>query len=389
MLKKTPSYFTYIFTNVFVLFIYILLFRVIFYYFFAQLNEVNTDEIQRAFLLGIRFDIKLAVITFFPLAFLILIVNHHFFQRKIYKRIATIYLTISYIILTLFFLFDYGFYDYLGTRLDATSLRFLSNIKISSQMLVESYPIYKGIFGLLVLSFLIYKLSSFIYKKFKISSENTSRKIKIFGGILTFLLLSFGIYNSITHYPLRWSEAFFSKNNNVNQFALNPVLYFFDSFAFRSEGVNMEEFKKYYPVIAKHLDLPKDTIKFERTVNFDNPYQQKPNVVFVMMESVGVAPMSYYGNSIKTTPVLDSLITKSVSFPKFYVHKSGTAASVFASITGLPDIDEVRTASRNPMVIDQRIIFDQYKGYEKLYFLGGSANWANIRGIFQSNIADL
>ena len=39
------------------------------------------------------------------------------------------------------------------------------------------------------------------------------------------------------------------------------------------------------------------------------------------------------------------------------------------------------------MIIDQRIIFDQFKGYEKSYFLGGSANGggniaqANIKGL--------
>jgi phosphoglycerol transferase MdoB-like AlkP superfamily enzyme len=188
---------------------------------------------------------------------------------------------------------------------------------------------------------------------------------------------------------LRWSEAFFSKNNSVNQFALNPVLYFFDSFAFRSEGVDLEKFKTYYPVIAKELDLPLDTVNFEKTTIFKKPYKEKPNVIYVMLESTGTAPMSYYGNPLKSTPKMDSIIKESVSFSKFYVHKPGTAGSVFASITGLPDIEDVKTASRNPMIIDQRIIFDQYKGYEKLYLIGGSANWANIRGVFQSNIKDL
>ena len=64
----------------------------------------------------------------------------------------------------------------------------------------------------------------------------------------------------------------FSKKNAVNQFALNPVLYFFDSFAYRSEGVNMDEFKKYYPVIANHLNLPKDKVLFERKVTFDSTF---------------------------------------------------------------------------------------------------------------------
>ena len=99
--------------------------------------------------------------------------------------------------------------------------------------------------------------------------------------------------------------------------------------------------------------------------------------------------MSYYGNPLNSSPKTDSIIKENLSFSKFYVHKPETAASVFASITGLPDIEDVKTASRNPMNIDQRIIFDQFTGYEKLYFIGGSANWANISGVFQSNMKNL
>ncbi|WP_405604783.1 LTA synthase family protein [Polaribacter sp. Asnod1-A03] len=308
---------------------------------------------------------------------------------KIFKKITTIYSILLFLILTIFYLFDFGYYDYLNTRLDSSSLRFFSNLKISTQVLIESYPIYKGLLGLVILCFLIYILSKYIYSSFTNQKDSISKKLKTIYFLSTILILSYGIYNSISHYPLRWSEAFFSKKNAVNQFALNPVLYFFDTFSYRSEGVNMDEFKKYYPVIAKHLNLPKDSISFERKIVFDSTFTKKPNIIIVMMESVGVKPMSYYGNPINTTPKLDSLIDKSISFTNFYVHKSGTAPSVFASVTGLPDIERVKTASRNPFIQDQRIIFDQFKGYEKLYFLGGSANWANIRSVFKSNINGL
>jgi phosphoglycerol transferase MdoB-like AlkP superfamily enzyme len=389
MLKKIPNYIKYIFTNVFFLFVFILIFRILFYSFFAQLENVSSRELKASFWLGFRFDLKLAILSFFPITLLVLITNYNFFKRVIYQKIASIYILLTYFTLTLFFLFDFGYYDYLSIRLDASSLRFLSNLKISSQVLVESYPIYKGIFGLLLLCFVIYKTSKFIYYSFEYQKTIISRKVKSFYFIGTFLVCSFGIYSSITHYPLRWSQAFFSKKNAVNQFTLNPVLYFFDSFAYRSEGVDMNKFKKYYPVIANHLGLPKDNISFERNVRFDTAYTKKPNIVIVMLESVGVKPMSFYGNPINSTPILDSLVENSVSFPNFYVHKSGTAASVFASVTGLPDIENVRTASRNPLLQDQRILFDQFTAYEKLYFLGGSANWANIRSIFQSNIKGL
>ena len=389
MLKRIPNYIKYIFTNVLFLFVYIFIFRILFYRLFAQLDEVSSTEIQRAFWLGIRFDIKLAVLTIFPLAILILIVNYRFLERNFYKKISYIYLVLAYLTLTLFYLFDFGYYDYLSIRLDASSLRFLSDLKISSQVLIESYPIYKGFFGLLVLCFLIYKLSKYLYWAFSSQKKIITKKLKAVYFISTVLLLSYGIYNSITHYPLRWSEAFFSKNNAANQFALNPVLYFFDSFAYRNEGVDMESFKAYYPVMANYLNLPKDKVLFERKVVFDSTFTKKPNIVIVMMESVGVKPMSYFGNPINSTPKMDSIIKKSLIFSNFYVHKSGTAPSVFASVTGLPDIEAVRTASRNPLIQDQRIIFDQFNGYEKLYFLGGSANWANIRSVFQSNIKGL
>ncbi|WP_232457094.1 LTA synthase family protein [Polaribacter sp. SA4-12] len=389
MFLKIPNYIKYIFTNVFSLFIFILLFRFFFYLFFTNLDGASAKEIQKAIFLGVRFDLKLAILSFFPLAIFVLVTNYKFFKNTIYKKIANFYLVSIYLILTLFYIFDFGYYEYLAIRLDASSLRFLSNFKISSQVLVESYPVYKGLFGLLVLSFIIYKFSGFLYKFFSKAHQKITKKIKFAFFTSTFLLLSFGVYNSVTHYPLRWSEAFFSKNNSANQFALNPVLYFFDSFAFRSEGVDIEKFKTYYPVIAKHLNLPQDTINFEQKVTFKNPYKEKPNIVFVMLESVGTAPMSFYGNPLNSTPKMDSIIKESLSFSKFYVHKPGTAGSVFASITGLPDIEDVKTASRNPMIIDQRIVFDQIKGYEKSYFIGGSANWANIRGVFQSNIKGL
>ena len=389
MLNKIPNYIKYIFSNFFLLIVFNAIFRIIFYTFFAELETASLSEIQKAFWLGIRFDIKLASIAIFPLSLLVLISNRRFFKYSFYRKLANVYLVLGYLTLTIFYLIDFGYYEYLAIRLDAASLRFLDDLKISSQVLLESYPVFKGLIILLIFIFLVFKASKFIYSKFQNNQFHITKKLKTVYFITTFLLLAFSIYNSFTHYPLRWSEAFFSKNNKVNQFSLNPVLYFFDSFSFRSEGVNMSEFKAYYPVIAKHLNLPEDSISFKKKVTFKKSFKEKPNVIYVMLESTGTATMSFYGNPLNSTPKMDSIIKNSLSFSKFYVHKAGTAGSVFASITGLPDIDDVKTVSRNPLAIDQRIIFDQYKGYEKLYFLGGSASWANIRAVFQSNIEGL
>jgi phosphoglycerol transferase MdoB-like AlkP superfamily enzyme len=389
MYKKIPNYIQYLGFQILTVFIYALLNRTVFYHFFAHTENVSGELISDAFLIGIRFDIKLAVLLFFPLALFMLIVNTKFFQRSYCKKLSSFYVVTVYLIVTLFYLFDYGYYNYLDIRLDATSLRFFDDIFISTQVLLESYPIVEGGLLLLVFLFGVYRINAYAYIKLTDKTGELTKRKKIGFGIALFLSLSFGVYNSFSHYPLRWSQAFFSKQNSVNQFALNPILYFFDSFAFRNTGFDEKATRDTYPVIANFLKLSKSPLSYARTVSFSNTHAVKPNVVFVMMESVGAAGMSAYGNPLKSTPVMDSLAEKSAHFTNFFVHKAGTAASVFASVTGLPDIDRVKTASRNPLVIDQRILFDQFKGYKKLYFIGGSANWANIRGLLQSNIVDL
>lgn len=386
---KLPNYLRFLFINIFCLFGFLFLLRIIFYFLFISDLTINSDEINKSLFLGLRFDLKLAIIAFIPLALFYILVRN-FFKKGIFKNIYIVYTTVIYIILLAFYLFDYGHYAYLDLRLNANALRFLGNLNISTQFVFDTYPVYKGAIGFIIFIYIIIKINNFIYKAFKKRDFISSKKSKIVFSIITTLLLAFGIFSSVQHYPLRWSQAFFSKNKSVNQFTLNPVLYFFDSFKFRNESYDINETKKYAGVINKHLGIPSDSLLFKKSFTFSDSLKvKKPNVVFVMLESLGNASLGYYGNPLKVTPTIDSLLNNSVNFTNHYVPKVSTAASVFGSITGLPDVVNVRTASRNPMIINQRVLFDQFKGYKKLYFIGGSANWANIRAVFQSNIKGL
>ena len=177
MLSKIPNYIKYIFSNFFLLVVFNVIFRILFYSFFAELETATSVQKQTAFWLGLRFDIKLASITIFPLAILVLITNRRFFKYSFYRKLSNIYLVLAYLILTLFFIMDFGYYDYLSIRLDAASLRFLEDLKISSQVLLESYPVFKGLFGFLLLGFLIYKLSTYLYATFKNHQLYFSKKV--------------------------------------------------------------------------------------------------------------------------------------------------------------------------------------------------------------------
>jgi len=62
---------------------------------------------------------------------------------------------------------------------------------------------------------------------------------------------------------------------------------------------------------------------------------------------------------------------------------------VFEMLTGVPDVNPTTTASRNPLIVNQHTLVNALEGYEKYYFLGGSATWGNIRGLFAHNIPGL
>ena len=81
MHKKTPNNIKYIFANVFYINILLLFLKLFFMLFFTKIENVSSFEIRKVFLLDVRFDIKLTVLTFFALAFLILITNYTFFKR--------------------------------------------------------------------------------------------------------------------------------------------------------------------------------------------------------------------------------------------------------------------------------------------------------------------
>ena len=116
----------------------------------------------------------------------------------------------------------------------------------------------------------------------------------------------------------------------------------------------------------------------------------RPNVVVVICESFSAYKSSMWGNPLHTTPFFNGLCQKGLFFDHCFTPSYGTARGVWALITGIPDVEvATTTSSRNPLAVDQHTIINDFAGYDKYYFLGGSTSWANIRGLLTNNIRDL
>jgi hypothetical protein len=211
--------------------------------------------------------------------------------------------------------------------------------------------------------------------------------------IITFFVVLFGLYGKISWYPLRWSDAFFSTHVFSGQLATNPILYFFNTLKNKDEAFDLPAAKESYPLMAEYLGIDNpnpDKLDYVRTYEFDtSPGRKEPNVVVVILESFASYKSGLGNNPLDPTPNLDRLAAEGHFYRNFYVTQTGTARSVWTFITGIPDIELNKTSSRNPLIVDQHTIINAFKNHEKFYFLGGSASWANIRGLLSANIPNL
>lgn len=353
-------------------------------------TDTNIDLIQ-VFYIGFKFDLRLATLLVLPLLLLGWIKWLHPTNHKIGRIFWQIYLILIFSSIVFLYFLDFGHYSYLKVHLNKTVLRFLDNATISTIMLWQSYPIIWIIvfFIGLIVSFklLLKKIIVFIGLQ---KEYNLSKVKKVFTNIaIGFVVLLF-LYGKISSYPLRWVDAHFNGHHFSADLVTNPILYYFDTLRYSDNTYEKEDIIEYYPRVSQYLKLGNNKVlDYSRPLELTPKVTGNPNLVLVFLESFASYKTGLFGNPLNSSPNFDKLAKNSLFFNRFYVAHTGTARSVFTNITGIPDTNDVKTSSRNPLVVSQNTLINAFKGYSKHYFLGGSASWGNIRGVLKENIKGL
>ena len=340
---------------------------------------------------GIATIVSVILLFFLIYLWLFLKKNCNPFINSTAKKIWKIYLLVVTILLVFFYAVDFQHFDYLHQRLNASVLNYTQDAKISFGMVWQTYPVVKIFLTIFIAAFIINWL---INKSYKIISSSSQAGVKFqqFFSIILFLLLSLGTWGTLSQYPLRWSDAFAFGDEFKASVSLNPVQSFFSTLQFMHSGYDEKKVRQYYPLMASYLGVQKpDSIKlnYERTFTFSDSNVTKPNVIVVICESFSAYKSSMWGNPLNTTPYFNELCKQGIFFDHCFTPAYGTARGIWATITGIPDVENPNTASRNPAAVDQHSIANDLTGYKKNYFLGGSTSWANIRGLLTNNIKDL
>lgn len=311
------------------------------------------------------------------------------FENRLSEKIFKWWFYIISFVLVLFYALDFQHYDYLHQRLSASIINYAGDAKISMSMIWETYPVFSLLLLIAGCTALLVWVVNFSFKKTNNRKYRGSAAAKFVTGTIFTLFLALGIFGRVNQYPLRWSDAFTFEDDFKANLALNPVQSFFSTLTFRNSSYDIELVKKYYPLMSEYLNVktPGD-LNFQR-IHTAEPGEPKRNVVIVICESFSAYKSTMYGNPLNTTPYFNSLSENGVFFDRCFTPSYGTARGVWATITGIPDVEYPNTSSRNPSYVDQHSIMNDYEGYEKYYFIGGSSSWANIRGLLTNNLSNI
>ena len=372
--------------------------RLVFLISFSGLG-LNTEGLLETFGIGLRFDLRLAVLLLLPLAALAWLPRWNLITLPALRWLARGYLLIALAVVGLIYIIDFGHYAYLGVRINATVLRYLQDAQISQQMVWETYPVlWITACWLAAVAVWVWALVCLerltLDRAPKTIGKLTVASVSVIGVVIVLLALlgrvaNLNLENPV---PLRWSDAFFSGNSQVAAVGLNPVLFLYDTLKVGQSQFDEAQVRTHYPQVAKYLGVDQpdaQQLSFSREQGVQ-PYklagERPPNVVFVMLESLGTSAVGAYGNPLNPTPNLDKLATQSWFFKHFYVPVTGTAKTVWASITGIPDVTRQETATRNPLITRQHTLINAFEGYQKFYMIGGNAGWANINALIRQSI---
>jgi phosphoglycerol transferase MdoB-like AlkP superfamily enzyme len=372
--------------NLLVIFLVIFtLFRLATYFAFKPKGLSFTDLLP-SFGMGIRYDLRWIAIILLPVIVFSLSPKFSPFYSARNKKFWSWYLAVVTFIVFLFFAADFGNFSYNKTRLDAGAMNFAEDPGISMQMMFQTYPMVWMILGLVVAVLLfrwMYQQSHWRVIN-RTDGKGIPYKRKYF--IITAILFIVLIYGSFTWPPLGRNDSFRFRDSFKSYVAINPLQNFFSTLHLRRPEFHEQKARAAFPLMAEKMQLPQSgNFTYRREIQpRAKAISSQPNIVLVQCESFSMYKSSMSGNPLNTTPYFDSLCRQGIFFERCFTPHFSTARGLFATLFGIPDAQLFKFSSRNPMALQQHTIIDNFTGYEKHYFLGGSPEFNNFEGLLKN-----
>jgi len=390
--KLFPSRFSLLKT--FILIFITLSFLVRLILFFWSISEADTSifNLTLTFLIGFLFDI--GTVSFFALPYAIYLL---FFPTKfsgsIVDKIITYFAySLGLIIFVFSFFAEITFWEEFKRRFNFVAVDYLIYTNEVVKNINESYPI-PLLFSIILIAFLVL---FFMTKKKGAFKETFKSKSRFGDKLIPTLIIGLivGIFSAFIQN--KDSEQF---NNRYNNELSKTGIYSFFA-AFRNNELPYSKFYKtidqnkafaivksdYVSENEKFINPDKNEI-YRTEINSDSlNTPQKPNIIFICIESLSGKYLNSLGSNLNITPNLDSLANNSLFFSNLFATGTRTVRGMEAITLSIPPTPGRSIVKRknNHDLFTIGEVFKQ-NGYERNFFYGGDGYFDNMNNYFGGN----
>ena len=387
-----PKRFSLLKTFAFTFLVFSFIIRLSLYFFSFNHIDFSLINLVKVFGIGLFYDIgSLSYFLAFYIIYLLLIPTR-FHGSKLDKIITKFSYGLFLFIAIFSFLAEIPFWQEYQRRYNFIAVDYLLYTYEVVENIHQTFPL-PLLIGIIVLILILTIRFAKKRNAYKNTFENSdSFKTKLIPSILILGVLA------LFHLNIKNTQAEIFENINENELAKSGLYSFFA--AYKSNELNYKEFystineKENYSLLRNAIKAENDSLSTDKKsisrFTKNEGLEQKPNIIFIGLESLNASFMTRFGNKENWTPTLDSLAKESVSFTNLYATGTRTIRGMEAISLAIPPTPGrsivKRENNNNLFTIGE--VFKQ-KGYSRTFIYGGDGHFDNMTTFFSHNGFDI
>tara|TARA_R110002111_G_scaffold247140_2_gene310071 strand:+ start:82080 stop:84170 length:2091 start_codon:yes stop_codon:yes gene_type:complete len=366
---------------------YLLLLRTVMVVTFADFEKLTLWQGLSLFLVGLQFDVLVALCLVVPQLIHITIVSNNRIKGQISRILLDGAWIIAFMFLPFLCIAEFVFFDEFQSRLNYIAFEYIVYPTEVCCNIWQSYPLIELLTTVALCGGVLWFL---LRKNFhaKIASPMPWKRRY---GILVVCLAGIMILWTTTGAASRQV----SRDRVANECTWNG-LYSFVYYAwtcrfdFKENYVTLEKSdvnqRLRQQIVGNDDELEQGSNNpVDRIVETGRPLQDY-NVVLILEESLGSDFIGVLGDGRKLTPNFDQLTRKGILFDNFYATGNRTARALEAVLTSMPPIptESILKRDHSGRVYTLANILAE-RGYERLFMTGGRGLFDGVRSFMKSN----
>ncbi len=346
--------------------------------------ESGIGEVLTSFYQALYLDTSASVYVL-AIPFLLLVVAT-LIKKQVLIKLINSYFVLIIIIISLISSSELGVYEEWQTKLNYKAISYLTQ----PGEVIKTAKI--SVIALLTLIFIIQcAVGILAYNKFvkvKFDKFNTKIVFSISFFLIISLLMGMGIRGGLQPIPINQSDAFFSKNYDINQATVNSLWNFISSVLKNKNNINKNPFEFYEQKFAE--DKVKSLLKVEKdtTISFIN--STHPNVVFFILESWSNDLLIADKHNKLASPNFTKMISEGLFFDNIYATGTLSDQGNGAILSGQPSTPYLSIIKQPQKYNNLNCINSSFKqmDYSSSYYFGGQLSYGNIKAYIYYNNFD-